>query len=195
MAGPPGPPPVPAVQLLRSARARTNFRANRHFSRIAEHNAADFKQPGCYDLAPRPPPRAAGPGPRSGDLPNRAGVAVGPDGRPTRPARPAPRPAHQARRRAPVPAVHGLPSLECSSCSSGRDVASGFLPTPPHGDAVVSDSQLAPPPPAEDLHLQAAAHARCRAKNRKGLRHAGGPSVLRLRAGAQARRRAKQSLQ
>ena len=32
-------------------------------------------------------------------------------------------------------------------------------------------------------------------RNRKGLRHAGGPSVLRVRAGAQARRRAKQSLQ
>jgi len=30
------------------------------------------------------------------------------------------------------------PSLVRGSCSSGRSFASGFLPTPPHGDAVAS---------------------------------------------------------
>ena len=37
--------------------------------------------------------------------------------------------------------------------------ASGFLPTPPHGDAVASGSELAPPLPPGDLHPQSIAHA------------------------------------
>jgi hypothetical protein len=51
------------------------------------------------------------------------------------------------------------PSLVCGSCSSGRSFASGFLPTPPHGDAVAVGSESAPPLPTEDLHLRPAAHA------------------------------------
>ena len=37
--------------------------------------------------------------------------------------------------------------------------ASGFLPTPPHDDAVASGSELAPPLPPGDFHPQSIAHA------------------------------------
>src|SRR5215831_8196717 len=37
--------------------------------------------------------------------------------------------------------------------------ASGFLPTPPHDDAVASGSELASPLPPGDFHPQAIAHA------------------------------------
>ena len=37
--------------------------------------------------------------------------------------------------------------------------ASGFLPTPPHSDAVASGSELAPPLPPGDFHPQSIAHA------------------------------------
>jgi hypothetical protein len=37
--------------------------------------------------------------------------------------------------------------------------ASGFLPTPPHDDAVASGSELAPPLPPGDFHPQSVAHA------------------------------------
>src|SRR3984893_12959895 len=46
-----------------------------------------------------------------------------------------------------------------ASRSSVQGFASGFLPTPPRDDAVASGSGLASPPPLEDFHLQALAHA------------------------------------
>jgi hypothetical protein len=45
------------------------------------------------------------------------------------------------------------------SCSSVQGFASGFLPTPPHDDAVASGSELAPPLPPGDFHPQSIAHA------------------------------------
>ena len=44
-------------------------------------------------------------------------------------------------------------------CLGCRGYASGFLPTPPHGDAVASGSELAPPLPPGDFHPQSVAHA------------------------------------
>ena len=41
----------------------------------------------------------------------------------------------------------------------GAGVCLGFLPTPPHDDAVASGSQLAPPLPPGDFHPQSIAHA------------------------------------
>src|ERR1035437_7579523 len=46
--------------------------------------------------------------------------------------------------------------LAFGSYSSGQSLPPSFLPIPPHGDAC---QPLAPPPPAKDFHLQAAAHA------------------------------------
>jgi hypothetical protein len=51
------------------------------------------------------------------------------------------------------------PSLIRGSCSSVQGYASGFLPTPPHSDAVASGSELAPPLPPGDFHPQSIAHA------------------------------------
>jgi hypothetical protein len=51
------------------------------------------------------------------------------------------------------------PRLLRGSCSSVQGFASGFLPTPPHDDAVASGSELAPPLPPGDFHPQSIAHA------------------------------------
>jgi hypothetical protein len=45
-----------------------------------------------------------------------------------------------------------MPRLLRDSCSSVQRYASGFLPTPPHDDAVASGSELAPPLPPGDFH-------------------------------------------
>ncbi len=50
------------------------------------------------------------------------------------------------------------PRLLRGSCTSVQGYASGFLPTPPHGDAVAS-AWLAPPLPPGDFHPQSIAHA------------------------------------
>jgi hypothetical protein len=41
--------------------------------------------------------------------------------------------------------------LGCASCPSGQGFASGFLPTPPRGDAVAFGSELALPRPLKGL--------------------------------------------
>jgi hypothetical protein len=51
------------------------------------------------------------------------------------------------------------PRLLRGSCSPVQGFASGFLPTPPHDDAVASGSELASPLPPGDFHPQAIAHA------------------------------------
>src|SRR5690606_16963131 len=50
-------------------------------------------------------------------------------------------------------------SLGCGSCSSGRDFASGFLPTSPHDDAVAIGQRFPLPGSVEDLHLLINEHA------------------------------------
>jgi hypothetical protein len=67
--------------------------------------------------------------------------------------------------------------------------ASGFLPTPPHDDAVASGSELASPLPPGDFHPQAIAHAG-RTQGGAAARHRGpasAPRALRWDARAHAR--------
>lgn len=78
--------------------------------------------------------------------------------------------------------------------------ASGFLPTPPHDDAVASGSELAPPLPPGDFHPQSIAHAgrtqapptaaqwTCRWGGRR-LARASGPATLRAALAGRARSR------
>ena len=56
----------------------------------------------------------------------------------------------------------GLPhraGLVSGSCSSAPGFTSGFLPTPPHSDAVAFGSRFPSPRPTEDFHLQGLCHA------------------------------------
>ena len=58
----------------------------------------------------------------------------------------------------------------------GAGCASGFLPTPPHDDAVASGSELASPLPPGDFHPQSIAHAG-RTQERRPRRRRPGTSV------------------
>jgi hypothetical protein len=49
--------------------------------------------------------------------------------------------------------------LASDFCSSAPSLTSGFLPTPPRGDAVAFGSRFPSSRPAEDLHLQHQRHA------------------------------------
>jgi hypothetical protein len=60
------------------------------------------------------------------------------------------------------PSIAGLPhraGLISGFCSSAPSLASGFLPTPPHGDAVAFSSRFPSPGLAGDLHPQHQRHA------------------------------------
>ncbi|MGB6161987.1 MAG: hypothetical protein WCF33_23905, partial [Pseudonocardiaceae bacterium] len=62
--------------------------------------------------------------------------------------------------------------------------ASGFLPTPPHDDAVASGSELAPPLPPGDSHPQSITHAGRTQERPSAAAHArrAGPVLAALRA-------------
>ena len=62
-----------------------------------------------------------------------------------------------------APPIAGLPhrtGLLSGSCSSAPDFASGFLPTPPRGDAVASSLRFRSSRLVEDFHLLDQRHAR-----------------------------------